>query len=280
MKKILAIASLVLISLLLLPLSAFAEDVGLFDEFGNEIPVISPTVLTVNGETIEPDKDTNSSNYTINSDQECVIEIVGNDTLKGSLTLEGTGIFWINSAFKVEGQITLLGGEFYTGNNVINAGSFYVGYYQDDTPIFVSLGDSEINVFAWAIRGDGVKVDAGNSTINTTLLFDNSAKDGRVYNNVNIKEDYSTPLNPIYGFVEGNSSFNNLKVEDAGKVYVVSQAIEAVSMQVTKGTLSRAITDKVSTISKGALDLAKADGLKDVAPVGKGISTIGKEGVK
>jgi hypothetical protein len=169
-----------------------------------------------------------------------------------SITLEG-GVWSLASGLSITGQFTMLEGIFNTGGYGFSPNSFYVGEYAVSKHCEVNLGSSVINCFAFAIRGSDVVLNAGTSTINTTLLFDNKDKKGRIYNNVNIinkktvteevtyeprtisgvgldGRPYSYVVydkvvkqkeNTIYGFVEGKSKFNNIKFNGDSPCYVV-----------------------------------------------------------
>jgi len=169
-----------------------------------------------------------------------------------SITIEG-GVWSLASDLSITGQFTMTEGIFSTMNQTFSPNSFYVGEYAVTKHCEVNLGSSTINCFAFAIRGDDVVLNAGTSTINTTLLFDNKAKSGRVYNNVNINKKETTTTNisynprivsgtgidgkpysytvydkvetqvtsSVYGFVEGQSKFANIKLNGDKPCYVV-----------------------------------------------------------
>jgi hypothetical protein len=168
----------------------------------------------------------------------------------GSIVLSN-GDYELGNDFN--GDITVLSGSFLTrGYKVIGQG-FYIGSYKDYTLVTVSLESSVIESFVFAVRGENVKLDAGTSIIITTLLFDDSDKSGRVYNDVVIKSD-----NKVYGFIEGASKFNNLKMDNAVAVYQRDN-IEVVTVENTKGVTLRALPSKaveVKTITKKELDTA------------------------
>lgn len=237
MKKLTLSIILALATILMLCVPVLAQS-------DTELPVPQPA-LYANDQIIQPDE---YGNYTLNASGYC--DIWAESGLEGSLTLAGNGIYNLVWDLDISGQITILDGSFTTNGYPITCGSFYVGYYRDSTPIEVNLGASSINCFAFAIRGSAVKLNADKSLITTTLLFDDTDKTGRVYNDVVIKSD-----NKIYGFIEGASKFNNLKFDNDVSVYLTSN-IEVVKPEAIKGTVT-SVDKAVKVIDSYVYEAAK-----------------------
>jgi len=238
---------MVLILLLAVPVAVHADE---WDIYPPEVP---PPALYVNGDPVEPDE---YGNYELLNGEYC--EISADSGLAGNITLYGESLWSFSSDLDISGHLTVLGGALVTNDYSISCNGFYAGHYRDATPISINLGSSKINCFSFAVRGSGVKLDAGTSLITTTLLFDDTDRTGRVYHDVTIKSD-----NKIYGFVEGNSKFNDLKFENDVSMYL-KNSVEAVTLESAKGTITTA-DSTIKLISKESLEAAKIK----IEPIGE-----------
>jgi hypothetical protein len=205
MNKLMRLVTIVfvLVSLLAFPSLARAVD---YDANGNPIePVAPPPVLLVDGNPVMPE---DVANPVINLTGAGAYSLSATTALPYSITIQGTGSWQLAGPINMDGQLTVLQGSFDTRSYQLDCGSFYIGEYDTPRDITVTLGSSTVNTFAFAIRGKGVNFDAGDSTINTTLLFDDTDRAGHQYSNVNIKSK-----DGVYGYIEGSSSFKDLKMD-------------------------------------------------------------------
>ncbi len=213
-------------SLILLPIGVSGKE---YTSLDTEDEVILVPQLYVDGNAVQIDEETNL--YTLT------------DLLPGPrlLTTDGeldcsilitAGEWRLDTDLTITGSLTLTGGKLTTGAHTINADSVFIGQYTNDTTVTLNINGSTFNVFNWSLRGDDIRITAGTSTINCTLLFDNATKKGHIYSTVNIYDKVISPTNTIYGLVEGNSTFKNLTIN--GNTYM-RQSISTESYTLKKG---------------------------------------------
>lgn len=245
------------------------------DEFGEPIEVHH--YLYVDGVGVEVTAENNIVKLTGNK----TYLITADEPLDCSIEIDGTGTFNLGSNLEVSG-ITVIQGTFNTGGKSVKADSLYFGEYTATKPVVVSLGNSVINTFSFAVRGSNVTLDAGTSTINTTLLFDDSGKLGRTYYNVVINdkeyvtdvvnyvkrtetrkdidgkeytvevtdEVWSKKTSYVYGFIEGKSRFNKLTINGRTQAYLNSDISVKELVKLTELTSSKPTSAKISVDGK------------------------------
>ena len=206
--------------------------------------------LFANGVELKPlvSEFPDSGDYSIVSNQTVSITQVGQ--VEGSLTLSGGGTFTFASPIDITGTIRILSGTLaFSGNNTIKADSIRIGEYDKvvsgfivkSPHIVVNLANSNIQCFSFVVCGGDTIVNPGNSSITTTLLFDDSARSGHNYKNVTIVNSQG-----IYGWIEGKSSFTALIIQ--GNTYV-TDTISAGAYSNSSGWVKSAPTD----LNKGTI---------------------------
>ena len=227
----------------------------------------------------DPNYPSENKNYSLFATKNVVITTTGQ--IDGSLTLNGTGTFTFGSDIDLTGAVTIFGGTLaFSGNRNVKFNSIYIGEYNktQSNPVYVSkweivdgksvdngyyisvttiiksphivvnLGNSNIQCFAFVVRGGDTIVNPGNSSIITTLLQDDSSRIGHNYKNVTIVNAQG-----IYGWIEGKSSFTSLLVQ--GNTYIcdtLSAGVFSNSSGWVKSAptdLNRGTTVKVNNIS-------------------------------
>jgi hypothetical protein len=244
-----------------------------FISFG-ETYAVSPAIYA-NGVELKPlvgEYPNSSGDYSIVSNQNVSITQVGQ--IDGSLTLSGGGTFTFSSPIDLTGTILILSGTLaFSGNNTIKCNSIYIGEYDktQSNPVYtskwemvdgklvdngyylsvttiiksphivVNLANSNIQCFAFVVRGGDTIVNPGNSSIITTLLQDDCSRTGHSYKNVTIINSQG-----IYGWIEGKSSFTALIIQ--GNAYV-TDTISAGAYSNSSGWVKSAPTD----LNKGTI---------------------------
>lgn len=215
------------------------------------VDIAAPSLL-VNGSEVQPD---DQGNYLLTGNGDYAVS--AGAKIAGNLIIAGVGAWLLESNLDISGQITVLEGTLNTMGNHIVCDSFYIGEYGKDTAIMVDVINSTINCFAFGIRGNGVDFKSGGSTINTTLLFDNSAKTGHVYNTVTISRK-----DTVFGFVEGNSIFGKLVFDSVPVVYI-SQNLVAQEVELKNGSL-RSVKTSISIDTPTKSYSVTTSGLYDI----------------
>jgi hypothetical protein len=199
-----------------------------------EEPVVLPA-LFVNGTRTEFPME-NGQYGTISLTGSGTYTLTATEVLPGSIEINGTGTWSLGSAIELTGTLVVIQGTFDTKGYNLKTNSIYLGEYRVSKAVTMYMRSSYIETFSFAVRGNTVTLDAGTSTLVTTLLFDNSTKSGKVYYNVKIKSD-----NKVYGFVEGNSKFNDLTFENDKSMYL-DNSIDTNTTTITKGTVKPNLT--------------------------------------
>ena len=169
----------------------------------------SVPVLLVNGTGIFPDED---GSYILNSALG-TSELSITDVLENLIELRGDWL--LTSPLNSASALSILSGSLTTNNYPVTVDAFFIGLYTEGALTTVSLGSSIINTNTLAVRGSNVVLDAGTSTLTTTLLFDDAGKKGHRYYDVVVRDDEG-----VYGFVEGNSKFHNLEFVASDTTYM------------------------------------------------------------
>ena len=213
MRKILCGLPLSLISILLLASVALAGDSG-GQPITIEVAAIDEELESAPGvylsrELVTPDSD---GNYIFSEPGEYAL--TADPGAKGNIIIYA-GDYWLGGDFHIEGSITVLGGSFNSYASDVKCDGFFVGVPGGVLPVTVDISNSRIECFAFAVRNDVTILITTDSQIITTLLFDSQTKSGRQYHDVVIR-----PSGTVYGFVEGNSTFNNLDFQAENLTYL------------------------------------------------------------
>jgi len=199
---------LVLLLVLAMPAGIAQADAGF-----EPAPVPPMSAFYVNGTGVAVD---DMGQYGLHGEPGAAYIITADQPVAGNISLHDGGLWFLASDVEVTGQLTVLDScALQTAGFGLTCGSIYIGEYGDTTAVMLDLGASTVRCFAFAIRGDNVTLQAGTSTIITTLLFDDSTRTGHSYYNVTI-----TSTDTAMGFIEGESSFQKLTVDAPAGMYV------------------------------------------------------------
>jgi len=177
----------------------------------NEIlDVLEPVpVLFVDGIGVFPNED---GDYIL-SNEIGFSMLTTTDAIENSIELRGNWL--LASTLDSTSALSILSGSLATNSYPVTVDAFFIGLYTEGTLTTVNLGSSIVNTNTFAIRGSNVVLDAGTSTLTTTLLFDDAEKKGHRYYDVVVCDN-----NGVYGFVEGNSKFHNLEFAASETTYM------------------------------------------------------------
>ena len=165
-----------------------------------------------------------------------------------NISMNGTGTMNISSNLSIEGSLTILRGTCQVTADRVTAGNIFLGLANDGTPIVASLGSSTINVDVFAVRGNAVTLDAGTSTINTHLLFDNAAKQGHTYYNVNITE--KTTVTDRITYVTRTETRKDMAGKDVS-VNVTDKVVTQVTSKVNGFVEGKSKFEKLTFVGDG-----------------------------
>lgn len=221
-RKLIWIVALLALMLSITPIPVLASDAADPGLSQFEEVVDTPPLIYVGGEPLEPtypDPDVDNGAYILDGGKS-YYSIYSDEEIELPVIIMGSGEYYFTQDFNSSSSLYVLNGSLNTYGFDVTAESIYMGEYNDITPILVDIRGSIIDCNVWAVRGDGVGLVTDNSTINTNLMFDDSDKSGRVYDNVNLSDRESESGKLVYAFMEGKNSINKLVIESKNGAYV------------------------------------------------------------